>query len=70
MPSSVIRSFHYHAADSRLEIQFVTGRRYAYHAVPPALYEQMRLAFSKGEFFNAHIRDHFHFTAHNSLKAV
>jgi hypothetical protein len=70
MPSSVIRSFQYHIEDSRLEILFVTGRRYSYHDVPPELYEQMRLAFSKGEFFNAHIRDHFRFTAHNGLKAV
>jgi lysyl-tRNA synthetase class 2 len=62
MPSTVIRSFHYHASQRRLEIVFVTGRRYSYHDVPSAIFEAMQAAFSKGEFFNACIRDHFPFT--------
>lgn len=62
MPSSVIRRFDYDAADRRLEILFQTGRRYAYHDVPGEIAEGFRAAFSKGEYFNAHIRDRYRFT--------
>jgi len=61
MPSSVIRSFAYEAAERRLDVTFVSGRAYAYFEVPPETYEAMRLSFAKGEFFNAHIRDRFRF---------
>lgn len=62
MPSTVIRWFGYHPSEKRLEILFITGRRYSYHGVPEDLAEAMRQSFSKGEFFNAHIRDRFAFT--------
>ena len=62
MPSTVIQNFRYHARQQRLEILFITGRRYFYHDVPADIFDAMRTAFSKGEFFNAHIRDHFPFT--------
>jgi lysyl-tRNA synthetase class 2 len=62
MPSTVIRWLGYHAAERRLEILFTTGRRYSYHDVRAELANAMRQSFSKGEFFNAHIRDHFQFT--------
>jgi KTSC domain-containing protein len=62
MPSTVIRSFTYHAAQNQLEITFQSGRRYVYERVPPEIYEAMKKAFSKGEFFNEHIRDRFTFT--------
>lgn len=62
MPSSVIRAFWYHPAQARLEILFQSGRRYSYHGVPAGLAEAMRQAFSKGAFFNAHIRDHFRYS--------
>lgn len=65
MPSSVIRSYHYDSAQQRLELQFVSGRRYQYHDVPEETWRQMRQAFSKGEFFNTHIRDQFRFTREN-----
>jgi len=61
MPSSVIRSFRYLPREKQMEIVFVTGRRYLYLEVPEKTYEAMRASFSKGEFFNAHIRDHFEF---------
>ena len=38
------------------------GRRYRYHDVPEETYHGMRQAFSKGEFFNARIRDQFRHT--------
>ena len=62
MPSSVIRWYAYDPVQRRLELQFVSGRRYLYHDVPEETYRGMRQAFSKGEFFNAHIRDQFRHT--------
>lgn len=61
MPSTVIRDFRYQPADKTLDIAFVSGLRYRYFGVPRTVYEQMRQAFSKGEFFNRHIRNHFSF---------
>ena len=62
MPSTVIRSFDYDPEERRLDIQFVTGRRYRYHDVRARIVAAMRAARSKGQFFNARIRDHFAFT--------
>ena len=62
MPSTVIRSFTYRAAQSQLEVTFQSGKRYVYERVPAEIYEDMKKAFSKGEFFNEHIRDRFAFT--------
>jgi lysyl-tRNA synthetase class 2 len=62
MPSSVIRSYRYDPQQKRLELVFVSGRRYRYHDVPEETYSAMRRAFSKGEFFNAHVRDQFRHT--------
>ena len=61
MPSSVIRSFDYDAAARRLDIRFVTGRRYSYLDVPERLVAGMRRAASKGGFFNRRIRDRYRF---------
>ena len=62
MPSTVIRRWDYDPADQRLDVEFVTGKRYSYHEVPARIVEEMRAAFSKGGFFNREIRDHFRFT--------
>jgi lysyl-tRNA synthetase class 2 len=62
MPSSVIRGLYYDPVDQHLDVIFVSGRRYRYHEVPEETYAAMRRAFSKGEFFNAHIRDQYRFT--------
>jgi lysyl-tRNA synthetase class 2 len=61
MPSTVIRQFRYLPRERQLEIVFVTGRRYRYLDVPERTYAAMCESFSKGAFFNAHIRDHFGF---------
>lgn len=61
MPSSVIRSYRYDRARRALDIVFQSRRRYTYRDVPETTYEAMKAAFSKGEFFNAHIRDHYPF---------
>jgi lysyl-tRNA synthetase class 2 len=62
MPSSVIRHYWYDPEHHRLELVFVSGRRYRYHDVPEETYHSMKRAFSKGEFFNAHIRDQYRHT--------
>ncbi len=59
MPSSVIRSFDYHAPSRRLTVRFVTGRVYAYDDVPPDIAEGLGAAASRGSFFNLVIRDRF-----------
>ncbi len=61
MPSTAIRSFRYDPARRELGIVFQSGRRYTYLDVPATTYAAMKVAFSKGEFFNRHIRDKFTF---------
>lgn len=62
MPSSVIRGWTYHEPELRLDITFVSGKRYSYHDVPSEIADGMRAAFSKGSYFNERIRDHFRFS--------
>ena len=57
MPSTVIKDFDYDADTRELEITFVTGRVYVYSAVPEDVFEGFLAASSKGEFFNAEIRN-------------
>jgi len=59
MPSSVIRRFDYLPARKALDVEFVSGRRYRYADVPTEVAEAFRAAFSKGRFFNAHVRDDY-----------
>jgi hypothetical protein len=61
MPSTVIKRFDYDPAQRRLDVRFVSGRRYSYFDVPEALYQEMRASFAKGEFFNARIRGRYRF---------
>lgn len=63
MPSSVIRSWNYDPDAARLDIVFMSGRRYSYHDVPGRVAQGMRQAASKGRYFNRRIRDRFRFTA-------
>jgi hypothetical protein len=59
MPSTVIRSHSYDPETGELKITFVTGRRYAYDDVPQDVADAFKAAFSRGTFFNQHIRDHY-----------
>lgn len=61
MPSTVIRRVAYDPPSRRLEVEFVSGRRYRYGRVPAEVATRFRQAFSKGRFFNAHIRDSYPF---------
>lgn len=62
MPSTVIRTAHYHPDTGLLDILFTTGRRYFYHDVPADEAGRFAEAFSKGRYFNAHIRDRYAYT--------
>ena len=62
MLSSVIRHYRYDSARRVLDVTFVSGRRYAYQDVPAKIAAAMDVSFSKGEFFNSHIRPYYHFT--------
>ena len=59
MPSSVISSFTYQPERRRLVVTFVTGRVYEYDDVPANVATNFRASFSKGVYFNSHIRDHY-----------
>ena len=61
MPSTVIKRFVYIPERRELVIEFVTGRRYAYADVPEEAVAQFRAAFSKGQYFNRHIRPRFRY---------
>jgi hypothetical protein len=60
VPSTLIRKTAYDPDHRVLSVWFVTsGKRYDYGAVPPETYAAFRQAFSKGRFFNDHIRGRF-----------
>jgi len=61
VPSTTIHSFDYDPRRKQLRIVFQSGRTYTYQDVPQQTFEQLKAADSKGEFFNAHIRENFRF---------
>ena len=61
MPSSVVRSYDYDSISRQLAVEFQSGRLYVYEKVPSEVFESMKRAFSKDEFFNNHIRDQYRF---------
>ncbi len=61
MPSTVIRAHWYSAARRELTIRFQSGKTYTYMDVPEDVHAGMRVAASKGEYFNREIRGRFAF---------
>ncbi|RZL36701.1 MAG: KTSC domain-containing protein [Pedobacter sp.] len=61
MPSSVINFFSYDEKSSTLKITFVTGMVYCYQNVPKKTFEMLKIAGSKGRYFNHYIKDKFKF---------
>ena len=45
-----------------LEVQFVSGRVYQYYGVPENMHTRLMDAASKGQFFNAYIRNSYPFS--------
>jgi lysyl-tRNA synthetase class 2 len=68
MPSTVIAAFRYFEGRRALEVTFRCRRVYTYREVPPKVAAAMKAAFSKGEYFNAHIRDRYEFTRGSALE--
>ena len=60
--SSVISQIDYNASARELHVTFTSGRTYIYSGVPGEVYFQFCRASSKGEFFNALIRDRYAFS--------
>lgn len=57
--SSMMRSAGYDEVHAVLEIEFVTGQVYRYHAVPRREWRELMDAESKGRYFDAYIRDKY-----------
>lgn len=47
----------YDAASETLEVEFTSGTVYQYYNVGEAIFEQLKLAPSKGQFLNAYIKN-------------
>lgn len=61
MPSTVIRSIRYEEDQELLIVEFVSGWIYHYRKVPQYIYENFRMARSKGIYFNAYVKEKFEF---------
>lgn len=60
MPSTAIRFISYDATQRELFVTFVpTGKTYSYAGVPEEVYRDFLAAPSRGQFFNASIRDRY-----------
>lgn len=71
MPSTSIRKFVYEPRTRVLSVWFVaSGRQYDYEGVPPELHAAFKAAFSKGRFFNDHIRNRFRYQLVSGSKTL
>lgn len=61
MPSSVVAAIRYDINTSTLRIIYVSGSVYDYKDVPEKVYNEMKKAFSKGEFLNKEIKPNYEF---------
>jgi hypothetical protein len=61
MPSTVISNFQYNKVKAALRVIFTTGAVYDYFNVPENEYLAMSNSFSKGIYFNRHIKNRFRF---------
>ena len=61
MPSSVVSAIRYDATTLTLRVIYVSGSIYDYKQVPEKIYKDMRVASSKGEFLNKHIKPNYEF---------
>jgi hypothetical protein len=57
--SSMMASAGYDEEHAVLEIEFITGQVYRYHAVPKREWRGLMDAASKGRYFDAHIKDRY-----------
>lgn len=59
LESSSIKAAGYSFDESTLEIEFQHGATYRYFEVPPAVFQALLAAESKGKYFNAVVRGAF-----------
>ena len=59
--SVVLKGFDYDETKQVLRVEFTNDSVYLYHDVPSLLYKELEESPSKGQFFNAQIRDKFGF---------
>jgi lysyl-tRNA synthetase class 2 len=57
--SSVIRWFGYDPEKQELDVEFVSGSRYRYAPLPAEIYAGLEEAKSKGQYFDANIRERY-----------
>lgn len=57
--SSSLRSIGYDSRTQTLEVEFHSGGVYRYSPVPEEVWTAFRRAPSKGQYFQAFVRDHF-----------
>jgi hypothetical protein len=57
--SDTIRSMGYDLAQGVLEIEFVSGAVFRYHAVPRWLWYGLKDAAEKGDYFESHVRGEY-----------
>ena len=60
--SSMMIRFEYDDDAQELDILFASGKKYRYFGVPPDIYAGLLDAESKGQFFNAEIKDVYPFS--------
>jgi len=61
MPSTVIDHFSYDSKTSELKITFLSGKVYIYKNVPDEVFEGLKTAGSKGQYFNALVKNKYKF---------
>ena len=59
--STAIKSFDYDVEQQILRVVFSNGSIYKYLDVPEAIYQELKVTASVGQYFNAQIRDQFGF---------
>ena len=61
MPSTVVAAIRYDAKTSKLRVIYTSGNIYDYKKVPEKVYNDMKIASSKGEFLNKEIKPNYEF---------
>jgi len=61
MSSSVVVAIRYDPSSSTLRVTYVSGLVYDYRNVPETVYAEMKLATSKGAFFDDNIKGKYEF---------
>ncbi len=57
--SSAIEAVGYDLDTRRMKIQFTSGNTYDFCGVPEHIYSGLMSAFSKGAYYNDHIKDRY-----------